>query len=131
MPTPLPAVACRVLTLLCCALAGVSCATLPRAQATRTHIAIDDAGWLIDGRPPHPGSQAEGLLMNVRMVNAVFEDTGPAGRAHLGSFDPDANTTRFIARMPEYLAQGVRAFTVGLQGGMPGLRRRGELRVQP
>ncbi len=120
MPTPSPAVVYRVLTLLCCALAGVSCATLPTTQASRTHVAIEGAGWLIDGRPPHPGSQAEGLLMNVRMVNAVFEDTGPAGRAHLDGFDPDANTTRFIARMPEYLAQGVRAFTVGLQGGMPG-----------
>ena len=34
--------------------------------------------------------------------------------------DPDANTARFIARIPDYVAHGVRAFTVCLQGGMPG-----------
>src|SRR4030095_12177188 len=52
--------------------------------------------------------------MNTRMVNATFEDRQRA------DFDADANTTAFIARIPEYSAQGVRAFTLNLQGGMPG-----------
>ncbi len=58
--------------------------------------------------------------MNVRMVNAVFEDTGAAETEHRAGFDPDANTTRFIGLIPEYLAHGVSAFTIGLQGGFPG-----------
>ncbi len=52
--------------------------------------------------------------MNVRMVNATFADPGRPG------FDPDANTSRFIARIPDYAAQGVDAFTLNLQGGAPG-----------
>lgn len=52
--------------------------------------------------------------MNVRMVNAVFEDR------HRPNFDPEANTGRFMARIPDYAASGVNAFTVCLQGGMPG-----------
>jgi hypothetical protein len=58
--------------------------------------------------------------MNVRMVNAVFEDTGPAAAANIPDFDPDANTDRFIETIPEYVAQGVSAFTISLQGGYPG-----------
>jgi hypothetical protein len=53
--------------------------------------------------------------MNVRMVNAIFED-----RARHLEFDSEANTDRFIARIPDYAAQGVNAFTICLQGGMPG-----------
>lgn len=52
--------------------------------------------------------------MNVRMVNATFEDSNKP------DFDADANTNEFIARIPEYAACGVRAFTLCLQGGMPG-----------
>jgi len=48
------------------------------------------------------------------MVNAVFED------ANRPEFDPDANTSEFIARVPEYVASGVLAFTINLQGGWPG-----------
>jgi hypothetical protein len=62
----------------------------------------------------YPGAAAEGLLMNVRMVNATFEDPNRK------DFDPDANTAAFLKHMPEYAAHGVRAFTLCLQGGMPG-----------
>ena len=79
-----------------------------------TRVALREGCWLINGRPTNPGSAAEGRLMNVRMVNAVFED-----RNRL-EFDPEANTDRFIARLPDYAAQGVNAFTICLQGGMPG-----------
>jgi hypothetical protein len=52
--------------------------------------------------------------MNVRMVNAVFED------AKRPEFDPEANTDRFLRALPDYLDHGVRAFTINFQGGMPG-----------
>ena len=83
-------------------------------------ISIDGARWLLDGTPPHPGSPAEGLLVNVRMVNCVFEDDRPDPPAVFAWFGPDANTNHFVARIPEYAAHGIRAFTVSLQGGMPG-----------
>jgi len=52
------------------------------------------------------------------MVNAVFEDRNPATCP--GGFDPEENTRSFVEKIPEYVAEGVRAFTIGLQGGPPG-----------
>ncbi len=80
----------------------------------RTRVSIREGRWYLNDRVTYPGTAAEGLLMNVRMVNAVFEDRNRS------DFDPEANTDRFIARIPEYVAQGVRGFTICLQGGMPG-----------
>ena len=81
---------------------------------TRTCVSIKDSRWYLDGRLTYPAAQTEGLLMNVRMVNVVFEDRNRS------DFDAEKNTDRFIAVIPDYAAQGVRAFTVNLQGGFPG-----------
>lgn len=90
---------------------GLTCA----AEAPpHPRVALREGRWLINDRPTNPGSAAEGLLMNVRMVNAVFEDRNKP------DFDAETNTDRFIARIPDYAAQGVNAFTICLQGGMPG-----------
>jgi CubicO group peptidase (beta-lactamase class C family) len=80
----------------------------------QTRISIDDRRWLINGEVTYPGAPAEGRLMNVRMVNCTFEDR------NRGDFDPDANTAQFLKVLPDYAAAGVRAFTLCLQGGMPG-----------
>jgi CubicO group peptidase (beta-lactamase class C family) len=80
----------------------------------RTRVSIREGRWFLDDAATYPGAKAEGLLMNVRMVNAVFEDR------RRPEFDPNANTGEFLARIPDYVAHGVRAFTVCLQGGMPG-----------
>lgn len=82
--------------------------------APKTKVMIKDGKWHLNGTITNPGSRAEGLLMNIRMVNAVFEDTQHS------QFDPEANTDEFIAQIPDYVACGVRAFTLNLQGGMPG-----------
>lgn len=84
------------------------------AVERKTRVAIEKEQWLINGAVTHRGAKAEGRLMNVRMVNAVFEDTKKP------EFDPEANTDRFIEQIPDYVAHGVRAFTLNLQGGMPG-----------
>jgi CubicO group peptidase (beta-lactamase class C family) len=80
----------------------------------RTRVALVKGKWHLNGKVTYPGARAEGLLLNVRMVNAVFEDRKRP------DFDPEANTARFLARVPDYAAHGVRAFTVCLQGGFPG-----------
>ena len=77
-------------------------------------IGIDGTRWSIDGEMTYSGARAEGLLMNVRMVNCTFEDR------NRDDFDPDANTDMFIEAIPDYVGHGVRAFTLCLQGGMPG-----------
>lgn len=80
----------------------------------RTSVSIADDKWYLNGKITYPGARAEGLLMNVRMVNSVFED------AKRTDFDPEANTDKFTRQIPDYFAHGVRAFTINLQGGMPG-----------
>jgi hypothetical protein len=79
-----------------------------------TTVSIDGAQWQINGTITYAGTAAEGLLMNVRMVNSTFEDRKRP------DFDSDKNTGRFISKIPEYNSYGVCAFTLNLQGGFPG-----------
>jgi hypothetical protein len=79
-----------------------------------TTVSIDGTQWQISSKTTYPGIAAEGLLMNVRMVNSTFEDRKRT------DFDSDKNTARFISKIPEYSSYGVRAFTLNLQGGFPG-----------
>jgi hypothetical protein len=87
------------------------------AEARRTKVSIAGATWQLNGKVTYPRTAAEGQLMNVRMVNAVFEDANDATRPK--GFDPDVNTRAFIRRLPAYVSQGARAFTISLQGGDP------------
>ncbi|MBN2312691.1 MAG: hypothetical protein JXM79_02105 [Sedimentisphaerales bacterium] len=82
--------------------------------ATGTTVSINKTQWYINGQITYPGTPAEGLLMNVRMVNSTFEDR------KRNDFNSDENTSRFISKISEYNAYGVRAFTFNLQGGFPG-----------
>ncbi len=80
----------------------------------QTSVSIHDGRWHLNGQVTYPGTRAEGLLMNVRMVNSTFEDPGRS------EFDAERNTDEFIAAIADYTACGVRAFTLCLQGGFPG-----------
>ena len=86
----------------------------------RTSVSIKGDKWYFNDMIINPGSPAEGLLMNVRMVNTVFEDRGPELDRLFPGFDPEANTDSFIEKIPEYASSGVNAFVISLQGGMPG-----------
>jgi len=50
---------------------GIGLAT---GELPRTRVTLREGRWIINDRLTHPGSAAAGLLMNVRMVNAVFEN---------------------------------------------------------
>jgi len=63
-------------------------------NARRTSVSLVDGRWHINGAVTYPGTPAEGLLMNVRTVNATFED------ANRLDFDPDANTRDFLTAIP-------------------------------
>src|SRR5215468_10814036 len=80
-----------------------------------TKVSIVDGKWRLNGELTYRGAKAEGLLMNVRMVNATFEDANDKTRPK--GFDSEANTDAFIKHIPDYTASGVRAFTLCLQGG--------------
>lgn len=112
MKAPLPRPAAQGAFRLVCLLLLIGAAQSAGHAATR--VSIRDGRWFLNNLITHPRSPAEGRLMNVRMVNSTFEDRDRA------DFDPVANTERFLAQIPAYAAQGVRAFTLNLQGGMPG-----------
>jgi hypothetical protein len=100
--------------VICLISSGEADASSGPEGSERTRVSIKGTRWHLNGRLTYPGTEAEGLLMNVRMVNAVFEDRKRP------EFDAEKNTDEFIAAIPDYVAQGVRAFTVNLQGGFPG-----------
>ena len=99
------------------------------AQAARTEVSIRGEQFLIDGKATYAGrsyrgKKIEGLLMNVRAVQAVFDDLNPATRSKwaypdTGKWDPERNVREFIAGLAEWRRHGVLAFTVNLQGGSP------------
>lgn len=88
------------------------------ANKKNTLVSIKKDKVYFNDKIINPGSPAEGLLMNVRMVNSVFEDRGEESSKLPANFDPMTNTNKFISKIPEYIASGVNAFTICLQGGM-------------
>jgi hypothetical protein len=101
-----------------------------RPPARRTRVEIRGDAFYINGRPTYAGrtfngKKVEGLLMNVRAVQGIFDDLNPDTVSRwkypdTGKWDPERNTSEFIAAMPEWKAHGVLGFTINLQGGTPG-----------
>ena len=48
-------------------------------ESPRTRVALREGRWTFNDRPASRGSAAEGLLMNVRTVRAVFGDRSKPG----------------------------------------------------
>ncbi len=98
-------------------------------MASTTQLSIESESWLINGRPTYQGQRyrgwnVEGLLMNSRMTNAVFDDENPVTRGlfaypDTGEWDADRNTDELVAMLPVYRSHGLLAVTVNLQGGSP------------
>jgi hypothetical protein len=98
-------------------------------RAGQTVVSVHEADFHINGEPTYKGRtwrghRIEGLLMNSRMVQGIFDDlnpetvgrwTYPDGRA----WDPERNTREFIAAMPEWRRHGLLGITLNLQGGSP------------
>jgi hypothetical protein len=94
-----------------------------------TEISIQGEQFFINGQVTYPGvtwegRRIEGLLLNSRMVQGIFDDLNPETHKlwaypDTGQWDPDRNTREFIAAMPSWRAHGVLAFTINLQGGSP------------
>ncbi len=111
--TRFPAISSVAIVIAVLSLAQAD-ASSAQEKSGHTRVSIKDGRWYLNGRLTYPGAEAEGLLMNVRMVNGVFEDRNRP------DFDAEENTEEFTAVIPGYAAQGVRAFTINLQGGFPG-----------
>ncbi|MCL2461966.1 MAG: hypothetical protein FWF44_04815 [Defluviitaleaceae bacterium] len=88
----------------------------------KTTVSIIGEDFYINGKKtysesPKPGVQ--GLLMNARFIQGIFDAQNCRERFdRFGKiFDPDRNTGDLIAQLPSWYRYGLRAFTVGLQGG--------------
>jgi hypothetical protein len=93
----------------------------------KTQLALDGDKFLINNRYTYRGRiwngrLIEGLLLNSRMIQGIFDDECPETVHNwkypdTGVWDPDRNTAEFCAALPEYRKHGLLAVTVGLQGG--------------
>lgn len=98
-------------------------------MARKTAVSIIDDAFYIDGNITYPGRfyngyKIEGLLMNSRMVQGVFDDRNPEtvstwAYPDTGEWDAERNTREFIEAMPEWRSYGLLALTLNLQGGSP------------
>jgi len=96
---------------------------------TDTILEVRGNKFYINGAPTYRGlewngSTIEGLLINSRMVQGIFDDSNEK-TAQLwkypdtGEWDPDRNTNEFVIAMEEWYSYGMNAFTLNLQGGSP------------
>jgi hypothetical protein len=118
---------CALAVAFACASPVFSADTKPAPR--RTEVSINGADFHINGRPTYEGRKwnghrIEGLLMNSRMVQGIFDDRNPDtvkqwAYPDTGKWDAERNTREFVAAMPEWRRHGLLAFTLNLQGGSP------------
>jgi hypothetical protein len=95
----------------------------------QTEVSIQGEKFFVNGRATYPGREwngqpIEGLLLNSRMVQGIFDDLNPQTRERwkypdTGVWDAERNTREFIEAMPKWKAYGLNSFTINLQGGSP------------
>ncbi len=103
----------------------------------KTTVEIREDQFYINGKVTYEkrywnGNKIEGLLMNSRMVQGIFDDLNPETKSiwvypDTKTWDPDRNTTEFIKNMNKWRKHGLLSFTINMQGGSP----QGYSRAQP
>ena len=94
-----------------------------------TIVDIVEDAFYINGEITYAGryfedKKIEGLLLNSRMVQGIFDDRNPDTVSQwsypdTGKWDAERNTREFLAAMPTWREHGILAFTINLQGGSP------------
>lgn len=112
-----------------CGMAMGAGAGTEAAGTPKTVVSIEGEAFYINGKPTYAGRRwrghkIEGLLLNARLVQGVFDDQNPetAGRwayPDTGTWDAERNTREFLAAMPTWRRHGLLAFTINFQGGSP------------
>jgi hypothetical protein len=97
--------------------------------APQTAVSIDGDNFLINGTPTlegrtFRGKSIEGLMLNSRMANAIFDDENELTR-HLWAYPEndrwraDRNTNELIDMLPTYYSKGLMCIDINLQGASP------------
>jgi hypothetical protein len=107
------------------AAAGLAAATPKR----RTTVSIHGDMFHINGKPTYAGRRwkghkIEGLLLNTRMVQGIFDDLNPETAVRWAypdtkKWDAERNVREFLGAMPTWKKHGCLGFTINLQGGSP------------
>ena len=109
-----PSVTIRGMLRLVIALAALA---IPIVSAPRTVVTIRGDQFFINGQPTYSGRtwnghKIEGLLLNSRMVQGIYDDANPEtvkrwAYKDTGKWDAERNTREFIAAMPEWRKHGL------------------------
>ena len=109
----------------------------PAIRTGKTVVTIKNDKFLINGELTYKGRvwqghPIEGLLMNARMVQGVFDDLNPETverwkYSDTNKWDANRNTNEFLEAMDDWYGKGLLAFNINFQGGSP----EGYSRVQP
>jgi hypothetical protein len=104
------------------------------AATRNTAVTISGNQFHINGEPTYKGRiwttsyggeyPVEGLLMNARLVQGIFDDLNPDTRGQWAypdtrKWDPDRNTREFTDAMASWREHGLLSFSLNLQGGCP------------
>ena len=93
----------------------------------KTSISIENESFLINQKLTYSEintskPESHGMIMNARFIQGIFDDNVEPDRfARWGcsEWDPAVNTKALVDALPEWYGYGLRAFTVGFQGGGP------------
>jgi hypothetical protein len=101
----------------------------PGRPGRKTRVSIAGDEFTVNGRPTYAGRtwnghKIQGLLLNSRMVQGVFDDRNAAtvqrwAYPDTGRWDAERNTREFLEAMAEWREHGLLALTINLQGGSP------------
>ena len=118
-----------VLHLLLTFSAAICFAQSPPIASHKTVVSINSDDFYLNGQPTYrdrvwQGHRIQGLLLNSRMVQGIFDDRNPQtvrrwAYPDTGGWDAERNTREFLAAMPEWRRHGLLAITINLQGGSP------------
>lgn len=98
-------------------------------STAQTVVEIKGNQFYINGKPTYEGcswngNKIEGLLMNSRMVQGVFDDLNPKTRDTFAypdtqKWDAERNNKEFVSAMPVWKSYGLNSFSLNMQGGSP------------
>jgi hypothetical protein len=118
----------RILSIVCIALLLFNL-NLFAQKRTHTEVSIKVDQFFINGKPTYykrywKGNKIEGLLLNSRMVQGIFNDLNPETANNwiypdTKKWDTDRNTNEFILNMGKWYSYGLLSFTINMQGGSP------------